>query len=62
MERLEGAEEESNPIGRPAVSTNLDSRDLSDTEPPTNQAAYTSWSEAPDTYTAWSGLNERRHT
>jgi hypothetical protein len=36
-EKLEEAEEEGDPIGRPAVSTNLDSRDLSDTEPPTRQ-------------------------
>jgi hypothetical protein len=34
-ERLEEAEENGDPIGRPAVSTNLDPRDLSDTEPPT---------------------------
>ena len=31
------AKEEGNPIGRPAVSTNLDTCDLSDTEPPTKQ-------------------------
>ena len=36
-ERLEEVEEEGDPIGRPAVSTNLDPRDLSDTEPPTRQ-------------------------
>jgi hypothetical protein len=35
-EKLE-AEEEGDPIGRPAVSTNLDCQDLSDTEPPTRQ-------------------------
>ena len=35
--RLEETEEEGNPIGRPAVSTNLDPWDLSDTEPPTRQ-------------------------
>jgi hypothetical protein len=29
MKKLEEAEEESNPIGRPAVSINLDLRDLS---------------------------------
>jgi hypothetical protein len=36
-EKLEEAEEEGNPIGRPAVSANLDPRDCSDTEPPTRQ-------------------------
>ena len=36
-ERLEEAEEEGDPIGRPAVSTNMDLQDLSDTEPPTRQ-------------------------
>jgi hypothetical protein len=34
---LKEAEVEGDPIGRPAVSTNLDPRDLSDTEPPTRQ-------------------------
>jgi hypothetical protein len=34
-ERLEEAEEEGNPIGTPAVTTNLSLHDLSDTEPPT---------------------------
>jgi hypothetical protein len=32
---VEEADEEGNPIGRPADSTNLDSGDLSDIEPPT---------------------------
>jgi hypothetical protein len=36
-ERLEKAEEQGSPIGKPAVSTNLDSRDLSDTESPIRQ-------------------------
>ena len=36
-ERLEEAEEEGDPIGRPGVSTNPDPQDLSDTEPPTRQ-------------------------
>jgi hypothetical protein len=31
------AEEENNPVGGPAVSTNLDPQDLSDTGPPTRQ-------------------------
>jgi hypothetical protein len=35
--RPEEAEEEGNLIGRPAVSTSLDPRDLSDTEPPIRQ-------------------------
>jgi hypothetical protein len=34
---LEEAEEEGNPIGKPAVLTNLDPWDLSDTESPTRQ-------------------------
>jgi hypothetical protein len=46
MERLEEAEEESSPIGRPAVSTNLG---LSDTEPSTKQHTP---AEAPETYIA----------
>jgi hypothetical protein len=36
-EKLEEAEEEGNPIGRPAVSINLDPQDLSDIELPTRQ-------------------------
>jgi len=48
-ERLKEAEEEGNPIGRPAVSTNLELWDLSDTEPTTS---YRSWFEAPNIYTA----------
>jgi hypothetical protein len=36
-ERLEEAEEESDPIGRGAVSRNLDPRDLSGIEPQTRQ-------------------------
>ena len=36
-ETAEEAEEEGDPIRRPAVSTNLDPQDLSDTEPPTRQ-------------------------
>jgi hypothetical protein len=36
-EAAEEAEEEGDPIRRPAVSTNLDPQDLSDTEPPTKQ-------------------------
>jgi hypothetical protein len=34
---LEEAEEEGNQVGGPAVSINLDSRDLSNTGPPTRQ-------------------------
>ena len=36
-EMLEEVEEEDNPVGGPVVSTNLDSRDQSDTGPPTRQ-------------------------
>jgi hypothetical protein len=32
MERIEEAEKEGNPIGRPAVTTNPDPRDLRETE------------------------------
>jgi hypothetical protein len=32
---IEEVEEESDPIGRPTVSTNLDSRELPEDEPPT---------------------------
>jgi len=35
--KLEEAEEEGSPMGRPAVSTDLDPQDLSDTEPPSRQ-------------------------
>jgi hypothetical protein len=34
---MEEAEEEGNPIVRSAISTNLDPRDLSDTEAPTRR-------------------------
>lgn len=48
-------------MGRPAVSTDLEPRDLSDTEPPTRQ--YTQADMRPLAYiqqrTVWSGLNER---
>ena len=53
-EKLEEAEEEGDPIGIPAVSTSLDP---ASSPPPslkcwtTNQAAYTRWYEAPNTYT-----------
>jgi hypothetical protein len=41
--KLEEAEEESNPAGRPAVSTKLDPRDLSDTGPPNRQLIWGPW-------------------
>jgi hypothetical protein len=63
-EKLEEAEEESDPIGRPAVSTNLDPWDLSDTELPTRQ--HTPADMRPPTLkqqrTARSGLSQRRYT
>ena len=37
MERIEEAEGERDPIGRPSVSTNVDPRELPETEPPTRQ-------------------------
>jgi hypothetical protein len=53
--------EEGDPIGRPAVSTNLNPWDLSDTEPPARQHTWTDL--GPLTHiqqrAAWSGLNER---
>jgi hypothetical protein len=33
--RIEGTEGGSNPIGRPTASTNLDTRELPETKPPT---------------------------
>jgi hypothetical protein len=38
-ERLKEAEEKGEPVGRPAVSINLDPRDLSNTRPPNRQHA-----------------------
>lgn len=35
--RIEGAEGDGNPIGRPTVSTNLDPWELPETEPPTKE-------------------------
>ena len=63
-EKLEEAEEEGNPIGRPAVSTNLDHRDDSDTEPPTRQHTLAGMRLPTHIQqrTARSGLNERRCT
>ena len=58
---MEEAEEESDPMGRPAVSTNLDPGDLSDTEASTSQhtlAGSRSLTHIQQR-TAWSGLNER---
>jgi hypothetical protein len=37
MERWKETEEEGNPVGGPAVSINLDARDLSNTGPPNRQ-------------------------
>ena len=63
-EKLEEAEEEGNPVRRPAVSTNLDPRGLSDTELPTRQ--HTLADIRPLTHmqhrTAWFGLSEKRCT
>ena len=56
--------EEGDPVGRPAFSTNLDPRDLSDTEPPTRQ--HTPVDMSPPTHiqqkTIGSGLSEKRCT
>jgi hypothetical protein len=41
MERMEEAEEKSNPTGRPAVSSNLNPWELPDAKPPTRQYACT---------------------
>ena len=35
--KIEGAEGDGNPIGRPTVSTNLDPWELPETEPPTKE-------------------------
>ena len=48
---MEEAEEEGDPIRRPAVSTNLDSWDLTDTETPTRQHTPADM-KPPNTYTA----------
>jgi hypothetical protein len=49
--KLEEAEEEGDPIGRQAVITNLDPKDLSYSEPPTRQRT-PDWYEASDIDTA----------
>jgi hypothetical protein len=60
---MEEAEGESNPIGSPAVSTNLDLRELPGTESSTRQ--HTSAGVSPLAHvqqrTAWSDLSERRY-
>ena len=62
-EKLKEAEEEGkgSPMGRPAVLTDLNSRDLSDTEPPSRQ--HTPADKRPPMHikhrTAWSGLSGR---
>jgi hypothetical protein len=62
MEKLEKVEEEGNPVGRRAVSTNLDPQDLSDTGPPTRQ--HTPADLRPPTHiqqrTAESGLSSEK--
>jgi hypothetical protein len=62
--QLDEAEKESYTIGRPAVSTTLDSQDRSDTEPPTRQ--HTPADMRPPTYVqqrpAGSGFRQRRCT
>jgi hypothetical protein len=62
---LEEAVEEGDPVGGgPAVSTNLDPQDLSDTGPPTRQ--HTPADMRPPTHiqqrTARSGFSQRRYT
>jgi|UPI0000F49788 hypothetical protein len=49
---LKETEVDGDPIGRPAVSTNLDPRDLSDTEPPTRQ-------HTPDDMRLWTHIQQR---
>ena len=44
---IEESEGEGNPLGRSAVSTNLDPRELAETEPQTKCTK--GWSEDPDT-------------
>ena len=50
--KLEEWEQEGDPVGEKALSINLDPEVSQNTKPPTNQATYTSWYEAPHTYTA----------
>jgi hypothetical protein len=64
VELGKGWKKEGNLIGRPFISTKLDPRDLSSTEPPTRQ--HTLVGPRPETHiqqrTAVSGLNDRRFT
>jgi hypothetical protein len=61
---MEEAEEEGDLVGGPAVSINLDPRDLSDTGTPSRQ--HTPADMSPPTYiqqrTAGSGFSQRRGT
>ena len=59
--RTDEAEGEQDPIGKPAVSTKPDPRELPETEPPGRNIH--GWSETPGTNIAeatWSGHSERR--
>ena len=60
---MEEAEEERNPRGKPAVSVNLEPRDLSDSEPPTRQ--YIAADMRPSTHiqqsSVGSGFSQRRY-
>lgn len=58
MGRTEEAEEDSDLIGRSAVSTNPDPWELPDTEPAIRQ--HTGADLRPLTHIAWSGLGGRR--
>jgi hypothetical protein len=57
MERLKEAEEKDDPIGKPAVLTNLDPGDLSDNAPPKRH--HMRLPTHIQQRTAWSGLSKR---
>jgi hypothetical protein len=61
--KLEEAEEEDDPVGGPAISINLDSRDLSDTGTPTRQHTPTDMSSPTHIQQrpAGSGFAEKMH-
>jgi hypothetical protein len=61
---LEETEEEGDPVGKPAVSINLDPQDLSDTEPSTRQHIKVDMRLPTHIQqrTAGSGFNQRRCT
>ena len=62
MGRIEGAEGDDGSIGRPSISTNLDTWKLPETEPPTRKHTWVGLraQEHIQQSTAWSGPSGRR--